>query len=209
MRDSGSEVRSTGGVAVVGGQWGDEGKGKVIDLLAGSVQVVARYQGGPNAGHTVVVDGQKFKLHHVPSGILRAGTHAVIGNGVVILPDSLREEMRILEEAGIELAGRFHVSSKAHVILPVHLARDAAAEKGSEKIGTTLRGVGPAYMAKCGRQGFRVEDLLDLTRLRERVLIAAGPDDSRSFTQDHPPINTPHTICRECRQKWDSRRKGL
>jgi len=176
MRKQTSESGRATGVAVVGGQWGDEGKGKIIDLLAGSVDVVARFQGGPNAGHTVQAEGQRLKLHHIPSGILHPETHCVIGNGVVILPESLREEMRVLEEAGIQLQGRLHISSRAHLILPIHVTRDAATEESGERIGTTLRGVGPAYVSKYGRFGVRVEDLLDETRLRERVAIAARPE---------------------------------
>ena len=114
------------GIAVIGAQWGDEGKGKVIDMLSAHVDVVARYQGGPNAGHTVKVGEQKFFLHHVPSGILHGQTTCIIGNGVVILPDGLREEFRTLEAAGISLQDRLFISSRAHLILPVHLARDAS-----------------------------------------------------------------------------------
>jgi adenylosuccinate synthase len=153
------------GIAVIGAQWGDEGKGKVIDLLSAHVDVVARFQGGPNAGHTVQVGEEKFFLHHIPSGILHPQTTCIIGNGVVILPDGIRKEFHTLAEAGISVRDRLFVSSRAHIILPHHLVLDAKAEERDDRIGTTKRGVGPCYEAKYGRRGLRVEDLLDVGRL--------------------------------------------
>ncbi len=163
------------GIAVIGAQWGDEGKGKVIDLLSAHVDVVARYQGGPNAGHTVQVGKQKFFLHHIPSGILHGQTTCIVGNGVVILPEGFQEEVRTLAEADISVDGRLFVSSRAHIILPDHLEADARNEEGAVPIGTTKRGVGPCYQAKFGRTGLRVEDLLDSSRLEGRLkAIGAG-----------------------------------
>lgn len=147
---------------VLGLQWGDEGKGKVIDVLAGTVQVVVRCQGGANAGHTVVVDGRKTVLHLLPSGALHPGATCVIGNGVVVDPLALMAELDELGAAGAELAGRLLVSDRAHMVLPVHKALDAAIElaKGAGKVGTTLRGIGPTYADKVGRVGLRCGDLL-------------------------------------------------
>ncbi|TDI12371.1 MAG: adenylosuccinate synthase [Acidobacteria bacterium] len=165
------------GIAVIGAQWGDEGKGKVIDLLSAHVDVVARYQGGPNAGHTVQVGVQKFFLHHIPSGILHGQTTCIVGNGVVILPEGFQEEVRTLAEADISVDGRLFVSSRAHIILPDHLEADARNEEGAVRIGTTKRGVGPCYQAKVGRTGLRVEDLLDSSRLEARLeAIGVGTD---------------------------------
>ena len=156
------------GIVIVGAQWGDEGKGKVVDLLADRFQVVARYQGGPNAGHTVVVDGQRRALRHIPSGAFRAGTRVVMGNGMVLDLDKLLAEIEEVEAAGFPLAGRFFLSDRAHVILPPMAQLDALAEASPDrKIGTTQRGIGPTYEAKASRQGVRVADLADLDVLRE------------------------------------------
>ncbi len=172
------------GIAVIGAQWGDEGKGKVIDMLSAHVDVVARYQGGPNAGHTVKVGEDTFFLHHIPSGVLHDQTTCIIGNGVVILPDGLREEFRTLEAAGISLENRLFVSSRAHLILPSHVLRDTRDEEGALAIGTTKRGVGPCYEAKIGRRGLRVEDLLSHDRLAQRLAAlngSAGGSDDKTF----------------------------
>jgi adenylosuccinate synthase len=170
------------GIAVIGAQWGDEGKGKIIDLLSAQVEVVARFQGGPNAGHTVQVGEQKFFLHHIPSGILHPQTTCLIGNGVVILPKGIREEFRTLAEAGISVRDRLFISSRAHIILPHHLSLDAAAEERDGRIGTTKRGVGPCYEAKYGRRGVRVEDLLDTGRLES--LLAPLEEDAAGTVAD-------------------------
>ena len=169
---------------VVGAQWGDEGKGKIVDLLSEDADVVARYQGGPNAGHTVVVGDQTFVLHLIPSGILRPNTLCYIGNGVVVDCDALRQERDKLLQQGIRVDGRLFVSLSAHIILPDHRAIEQLTEGGPEsaRIGTTGRGIGPAYTDKAGRVGLRVADLLDpeireerVRRLRERALKLLGP----------------------------------
>ena len=149
-------------IAVLGAQWGDEGKGKIVDMLTPHFATVARYQGGHNAGHTVYVDGRKFVLHLIPSGILHPGVVCVIGNGVVIDPQALFKEVDELAKMGIDVDGRLRVSEKAHVILPYHRELDVLSEarRGERKIGTTSRGIGPAYEDKIGRRGIRVCDLL-------------------------------------------------
>ena len=146
---------------ILGLQWGDEGKGKIVDVLAKDYDMVARFQGGPNAGHTLKFDGKKFVLHTIPSGIFRDDLLNLIGNGVVVDPITLERELTNLEEAGVDYADRLLVSRKAHLILPTHRLLDAGAEmaKGKEKIGSTLRGIGPTYMDKTGRNGLRVGDI--------------------------------------------------
>ena len=150
-------------VVIVGAQWGDEGKGKIVDLFSERFDIVARYQGGHNAGHTVKVGDRKFILQLIPSGILRPGKMAVIGNGVVIDPEALLKEMRMLESAGIPVAGRLLISHRAHVIFPFHrmMEKMSEAKPGKVSIGTTSRGIGPTYEDKIARRGIRVADLLD------------------------------------------------
>ncbi len=150
-------------LCVLGAQWGDEGKGKIVDLLTPHFDIVARYQGGHNAGHTVFVQGRKFVLHLIPSGILHPGVVCVIGNGVVVDPVALFAELDTLQAAGIETTGRLLVSDKAHLILPYHRELDVLSEarRGERKIGTTSRGIGPAYEDKIGRRGVRTGDLAD------------------------------------------------
>jgi len=150
-------------LCVLGAQWGDEGKGKIVDLLTPRFSIVARYQGGHNAGHTVYVGGQKFVLHLIPSGILHEGVTCIIGNGVVVDPHALFAEIDTIASLGIDITGRLLVSDKAHVILPYHRELDVLAEarRGEQKIGTTSRGIGPAYEDKIGRRGVRVGDLAD------------------------------------------------
>ncbi|WP_118972554.1 adenylosuccinate synthase [Taibaiella koreensis] len=147
---------------LIGLQWGDEGKGKIVDYLAADYDIIARFQGGPNAGHTLYVNGQKVVLRTIPSGVFREQTLNLIGNGVVIDPVTLREEIEGLKSLGVQLDKNLFVSHKAHLILPSHRALDAASEhaKGKEKIGSTLKGIGPAYMDKTGRNGLRVGDIL-------------------------------------------------
>ena len=165
-------------LCVLGAQWGDEGKGKIVDLLTPHFSVVARYQGGHNAGHTVYVKGRKFVLHLIPSGILHPGVVCVIGNGVVVDPRALFAELDELAGMGVDVAGRLLVSDKAHLILPYHREIELLAEarRGEQKIGTTSRGIGPAYEDKIGRRGIRVGDLADpsadgplATAVRENV----------------------------------------
>jgi adenylosuccinate synthase len=156
---------------IVGAQWGDEGKGKIVDVLSESFQVVARYAGGHNAGHTVIINGKKFILQLVPCGVLRAGCRSVIGNGVVLDPLAFLKEVGALREAGVKVDGNLFVSNRAHVILPYHRMIELAAENapGRVKIGTTSRGIGPAYEDKMGRRGLRVADLFDLTLLKKHI----------------------------------------
>ncbi len=158
-------------VVVVGGQWGDEGKGKIVDRLTDRVQAVARYQGGPNAGHTVVVGGRRFALRHLPSGILRPQVLSVIGNGVVVDPASLLEEIRDLQTAGVRVGENLKISDRAHVILPEHrtLDEESEEERGETRIGTTRKGIGPAYEGKTARLGIRVGDLRNPNLLRAKL----------------------------------------
>src|SRR5918992_1455277 len=158
-------------IVVVGAQWGDEGKGKVVDVITPHVNVVVRYQGGNNAGHTVVVGREKYVLHSIPSGILHAGCRCVIGCGVVIDPGSLIEEMESLVQRGVRLDGNLFISKNAHLIMPYHPALDLASEAhlGARRIGTTGRGVGPAYADKAARIGIRMADLLDEDVFREKL----------------------------------------
>jgi adenylosuccinate synthase len=153
---------------VVGAQWGDEGKGKIVDVLASQADIVARYQGGANAGHTLVCDGRTIVLHLIPSGILHEHVRCVIGNGVVLDPVALREEIAMLESLGVSVRGRLFISHKAHVIMPYHKLLDQAREQ-QQGIGTTGRGIGPAYIDKYSRVGIRVVDLLDRTVLEEKL----------------------------------------
>ena len=156
---------------IVGAQWGDEGKGKIVDVLSENFSVVARYAGGHNAGHTVIIRGKKFILQLVPCGILRKGCRSVIGNGVVLDPIALLKETAALREVGVKVDGNLFVSNRAHVILPYHRMIELASENapGRVKIGTTSRGIGPTYEDKMGRRGLRVEDLLDLKLLKTHI----------------------------------------
>ncbi|NRB37237.1 MAG: adenylosuccinate synthase [Pseudomonadales bacterium] len=158
-------------VVVLGTQWGDEGKGKIIDLLTEEAKMVTRYQGGHNAGHTLVIDGEKTVLHLIPSGILREGVTCLIGNGVVLAPDALLKEIAGLEERGVPVAERLRISPSCPLILPVHVALDQARERarGNDKIGTTGRGIGPAYEDKVSRRGIRVGELMDETLFAEKL----------------------------------------
>lgn len=159
-------------VVIVGAQWGDEGKGKITDMLAEHHDMVVRYQGGNNAGHTVVVGDQTFKLHLIPSGILYPNCVSVIGNGVVLDPEVLFQEIDTLKSQGVEIsASQLKISKIAHVILPMHKALDNQQEmvRHSDKIGTTGRGIGPAYTDKIARTGIRMQDLLDYERLLKRI----------------------------------------
>jgi len=158
-------------VVILGSQWGDEGKGKIVDLLTDKASVVARFQGGHNAGHTLVIDGKKTALHLIPSGILRSHVNCVIGNGVVVAPDALLKEIQMLEERGVKVRGRLKVSGSCPLILPYHIALDQAREaaRGNAKIGTTGRGIGPAYEDKVARRGLRLSDLANIERFAEKL----------------------------------------
>ncbi len=156
---------------IVGSQWGDEGKGKIVNLISNDAEVVARYQGGANAGHTIVIDGKQYILHLIPSGILNPDVKCVIGNGVVIDPVALMEEIQMLKEHGVKVEGRLFISHKAHLIMPYHKLLDTAREgkKGDSAIGTTGRGIGPSYIDKAKRTGIRIVDLLDRKRFEEKI----------------------------------------
>ena len=158
-------------LVVLGCQWGDEGKGKIIDLLSEKADVICRFQGGNNAGHTVVVGEEKFVFHLLPSGILHEGKICVIGNGVVVDPVALLQEISYLREKNISVDGRLFISENCHIILPYHRALDAAKEKKKDgiKIGTTLKGIGPAYADKINRTGIKLSDLLDHDVLRDKL----------------------------------------
>ena len=170
-------------VVVVGTQWGDEGKGKITDFLSANAEVIARYQGGDNAGHTIVIDGKKFKLHLIPSGIFFPEKISVIGNGVVVNPKSLVKELAYLHEEGVS-TDSLRISDRAHVILPYHIELDRLQEesKGDNKIGTTIKGIGPAYMDKAARVGIRIADLLDREVFAERLRINLE-EKNRQFTK--------------------------
>src|SRR5690554_5962726 len=147
---------------LIGLQWGDEGKGKIVDYLATHYDIIARFQGGPNAGHTLYVNGEKVVLRTIPSGVFHKKALNLIGNGVVIDPVTLKQEIEGLKKLDLDLSSSLFIAHKAHLILPTHRALDAASEqaKGKEKIGSTLKGIGPAYMDKTGRNGLRVGDIL-------------------------------------------------
>ncbi|NOX66200.1 MAG: adenylosuccinate synthase [Chlorobi bacterium] len=154
---------------LVGSQWGDEGKGKIVDILSDRYDIVARYQGGANAGHTIVIGDTEYILHLIPSGILREGRECVIGNGVVIDPNALLDEIKFLEEHGINIEGRLFISQNAHLIMPYHKILDSIRESGDNKIGTTGRGIGPCYIDKYDRKGIRIVDLLNKKILEEKI----------------------------------------
>ncbi len=158
-------------VVILGSQWGDEGKGKIVDLLTDKSGLVARFQGGHNAGHTLVIDGEKTALHLIPSGILRPNVQCVIGNGVVLAPDALIKEITMLENRGVGVRERLKVSGSCPLILPYHIALDQAREaaRGKAKIGTTGRGIGPAYEDKVARRGLRLSDLSNMERFTSKL----------------------------------------
>lgn len=164
-------------LVIVGAQWGDEGKGRIVDLLAEQVDIVARYQGGNNAGHTIVIGDKTIVLHHIPSGILRKGKLSVIGNGVVIDPSILLDEISYIRSAGYSVDNsNLRISDRAHVIMPYHRIIDSARENilGKDKIGTTGRGIGPVYEDKFARRGIKVSDILDEQVFRERLQSVIG-----------------------------------
>src|SRR5689334_5657629 len=156
-------LHKMGNVIILGSQWGDEGKGKIVDLFSEHFDIVARYQGGHNAGHTVFIGEKKFVLKLIPSGILRPGKKAVIGNGLVIDPAALLTEIETLEAAGVDVRSNLSISNRAHVLFPAHRMMEKMSEgrPGRVSIGTTSRGIGPCYEDKTGRRGVRMADLLD------------------------------------------------
>jgi len=174
---------------ILGLQWGDEGKGKIVDYFAKDYDVIARFQGGPNAGHTLYVEDKKIVLHQIPSGVFHQGAINLIGNGVVLDPVTLRRECETVAQFGVDLKKNLFISERTHLILPTHRALDKAAElaKGNEKIGSTLKGIGPAYMDKTGRNGLRVGDLMNKSfttsyiklRLKHQKLL-----DNFNFNED-------------------------
>jgi adenylosuccinate synthase len=182
---------------VVGAQWGDEGKGKIVDLFAAEHDLVVRYQGGPNAGHSVIYGGRTVVLHLIPSGILHPGKRCVIGNGVVVDPASLLKEMAELEGLDIDFAGRLVIASDAHVILPYHRLIESEREDGPHAVGSTRRGIGPAYEEKIARLGLRMGDLLDAD------VLAAGIHEARARTEsqlrDRKEIPTAEQVIEEYR----------
>ena len=174
---------------LLGLQWGDEGKGKVVDVLTPHYDVVARFQGGPNAGHTLEFEGQKYVLRSIPSGIFQGDKVNIIGNGVVLAPDLFMNEAKELAKSGHDLHGRLHISRKAHLIMPTHRLLDAAIEasKGKGKVGTTGKGIGPAYTDKVSRTGLRVGDLFDHF---EDIQLIASPSLIQGETAKHILINS-------------------
>jgi adenylosuccinate synthase len=158
-------------VVVIGTQWGDEGKGKIVDLLTDQAKAVVRFQGGHNAGHTLVINGEKTVLHLIPSGVLRDGVQCLIGNGVVISPEALVEEMEMLEARGVPVSSSLNISEACPLILPYHVALDHAREiaRGKSAIGTTGRGIGPAFEDKVSRRGLRVGDLLHRKKICREI----------------------------------------
>ncbi|MGH9146579.1 MAG: adenylosuccinate synthase [Vicinamibacterales bacterium] len=199
---------ATKNLAVVGAQWGDEGKGKIVDLLTPHFSIVARYQGGHNAGHTVYVGGTKFILRLIPSGILHPGVTCVIGNGVVVDPDALFVEIDELQRHNITAGDRLIISEKAHLILPYHRELDLLAEarRGERKIGTTSRGIGPAYEDKVARRGIRVADLFDSASLADEVRenVSARNRLIRDTTLDWRPVYDRLLVNAERMRPWVS-----
>ncbi|HKS82172.1 MAG TPA: adenylosuccinate synthase [Candidatus Acidoferrales bacterium] len=193
MPDSGvlglPDIKKPKAICVVGAQWGDEGKGKVVDYMASSFDYVARYAGGHNAGHTVIFNHHRYVLQLIPSGILRPDKKAVIGPGTVVDPAALVAELENLRKSGIEVRGRLFLSNRAHVIFPYHREMDKAAEtaRGAAKIGTTSRGIGPAYEDKMARRGIRVCELMDSSKLEERLgRVIAEKNAISSAAYGHP-----------------------
>jgi adenylosuccinate synthase len=183
-------------VVVVGAQWGDEGKGKVVDILAPHFDIVARYQGGHNAGHTVRIGDRKFILRLIPSGILHEECSCVIGNGLVVDPRAFNAELQELREAGVECEGRLFISSRAHLILPYHVALDRAREErlGANSVGTTMRGIGPAYEDKASRTGIRAGDLLYPDLLREKLRANIAEKNIQLISMNVQPMDFDSTL---------------
>ena len=184
---------------IVGAQWGDEGKGKIVDVLSENFSIVARYAGGHNAGHTVIIKGKKFVLQLIPCGVLRPGRRSVIGNGVVLDPLAFLKEVAMLRELGVVVDGSLFVSNRAHVILPYHRMMELGAENapGRVKIGTTSRGIGPTYEDKMGRRGLRVADLLDLKLLKTHIENACNEKNQIAHALFNGDPVDPHKMYQE------------
>ncbi len=195
--------------SVIGAQWGDEGKGKIIDLITDRADVVVRYQGGANAGHTVIVEGEKFVFHLLPSGVLHAGKLNVVANGVVIDPGQLLEELEQFDEGGYDVSSRLVVSGSAHCVMPYHKVIDALREgnKAGIKIGTTGRGIGPAYADKANRSGIRMWDLIDEDRLRARLMANIDELNRRLVAYEAEPLQFEPMF--EQGREWGRRLKPL
>jgi len=191
-------VENNKNVAVVGAQWGDEGKGKIVDIISSQFDIVARYQGGHNAGHTIRIGKQRFILHLIPSGIFHPEVQCVIGGGVVLDPLALIEELEVLAEAGIEIEGRMFVSNRCHLILPYHRVMEAAIElqMGERRIGTTSRGIGPAYEDKMARRGLRVCDLLNPDTMADRIRAQVDLKNRTLEALNYPQEIDPEPICK-------------
>lgn len=187
-------------LVVVGAQWGDEGKGRVVDLLAAKADYVVRYQGGANAGHTVVVDGEKYVLHLIPSGIVHPGARCVIGNGVVLDPPMLFQEIDDLTARGLDVPAKLLVSERAHLTFPYHRIMDKVRDAGTRSIGTTQRGIGPTYTDKVARLGIRVADLLDEDLVKDRLeqnLTDKAPVLNLLPEDERPNLDEMVAACRE------------
>jgi adenylosuccinate synthase len=186
------------GIVIVGAQWGDEGKGKVTDLLAERAQIIVRFQGGNNAGHTIIRDGETFKFHLIPSGILYPGKVCAIGNGVVLDPRVLWQELDELRRRRVDVSG-LRISANAHLIMPYHVMLDTAGEAklGKLSIGTTRRGIGPCYADKAARLGIRVQDLLDEKILRKKIMAALEPKRLSVRPHEKDPALDLHTMTEE------------
>ena len=184
-------------LAVVGVQWGDEGKGKIVDILSESYECIARYQGGHNAGHTVNIGNRRHVLHLIPSGIFHPAAKCVIGSGVVLDPLAMIEESEALDKIGVSVAGRLFVSNRCHLILPYHRVLEAAIElqRGERKIGTTSRGIGPAYEDKMGRRGLRACDLLDPATLGDKIRAQVVEKNRVLEALKYPQTIDPESIC--------------
>jgi adenylosuccinate synthase len=192
-------------IAVIGAQWGDEGKGKVVDLLSERFDVVARFQGGPNAGHTVTIGDKRHALHHVPSGAFRPETRIVIGNGTVLDLATLLDELAALRTAGVQLDDRLFISDRAHVILPLMKQLDEMAESAASadsRIGTTLRGVGPTYQAKAARWGVRIADLADRRELERRIEQMLDGPAGRGLREGGGNPGSASDHAREAHEHW-------
>ena len=183
---------------IIGAQWGDEGKGRVVDWVAGSANIVARYGGGDNAGHTIAIGDDVFKLHLIPSGILREDVVSVLGNGMVVNPVNLLKEMDSLQKLGVDVSPeRLKISSRAHIISPAHIALDQAKEQalGDKAIGTTLRGIGPAYSDKTNRKGIRIGQIADLEPFAD-LLYDSINDANKVVSAYGLPALDPQECCR-------------